>query len=197
MQAVLDILWDKLLVACDAQALPADEAAHEQLRQKLTSLEVPAAQGDATSASSARVLNVRYDFPDNDQKLHHVALNSDDEGRSLTLALTQDGKTLEFPAGYRQWKTSRSTFPGGRLAQYTDEPVAATFAWETDDTAVVKVCAVETPFHRTYKLKFDGDSVTFNSESNVAFGPTKREPLVGKKGAGPDAVRTSHSNAAE
>lgn len=181
LQAVLNVVWDKLLPACEAKELPADGEAHEQLHEKLANLAVPSAQGEASSATASSVLDAQYEFPANEQKLERIAINSKNEGRSLTLAIAQDGTTMEFPAGYREWKKARAAFPGGRLAQFPDEPVAGTFAWENKDTLVIEVCAYETPFHMTYKLTFDGDSVTLYSEANVTFGQTKQEPLVGKR----------------
>ena len=44
----------------------------------------------------------------------------------------------------------------------------------------MKLCFYETPFMTKAILKFKGDTLTFDSESNVAFGPTKQPQLVGK-----------------
>ena len=179
MQAVLNVVWDKLLPACETKELPANEAAYDRLREKLASLEVSPVQGVAFSPMAAGVLNKRYVFPTNDQMIESVALNSTDDGKSVTLAIERDGTSMSLPAGFRQWRTGRAPFPGGRLAQFPDEPVAGTFAWDAEDTAVMKVCAYETPFHWTIKLKFSDDTVTLDSETNVAFGPTKQGTLVG------------------
>jgi len=48
------------------------------------------------------------------------------------------------------------------------------------DTCALKLCAYETPYETTLTLKFDGDQMTFDSESNVSFGPTKRPQLIGR-----------------
>jgi hypothetical protein len=77
-------------------------------------------------------------------------------------------------------KKGRAPLFGGRLAQFVDEPISGTFAWSSDDTCVVKICAVETPFQMTLTLKFGPDQVTLSSEANVAFGPTKQPDLVGR-----------------
>ena len=66
------------------------------------------------------------------------------------------------------------------MAQFPDEPTGGTFAWPADDTCVIKLCAYETPYHTTLTLKFDGDQMMLDSETNVAFGPTKRPQLIGK-----------------
>lgn len=181
MQAVLNVVWDKLLPACQTRPLQEDRKALEQLREKLAGLEVPPAEGKATSDAASRVLNEPYLFPANDQEVERITLSSPENGRDLTLTVVQDGKTLIYPASYRQWKQHRAAFGGGRLAQFPDEPAASTFAWESDEAVVIKVCAIETPFHKTFKLEFSDDLVTLDSEANVAFGPTKKKTLVGKR----------------
>jgi CubicO group peptidase (beta-lactamase class C family) len=179
MQAVLNILWDKLLPAFAANEIPEDAAAYGQLREKLATLEVTPAPGAPSSPLAAAVLNRRYVFPANDQTISNLSLNSTDDGKRVTLTMERGGKSMCFPAGFRQWQPGRAPFSGGQLAQFPDEPVAATFAWAADDTAVIKVCAYETPFHLTFTLKFSGDTVTLDSEANVAFGPTRQQTLVG------------------
>jgi CubicO group peptidase (beta-lactamase class C family) len=149
MQAVLDVIWDRLLPACQMGAIPADEVSHEQLQQRLACLVVTPAKGSDSSPSTPAVLNRRYRFPANDQRVESLALNSTDGGRSLTLTVEQDGKVAKLPAGYRHWRTGRTPLPAGRLSRVADEPVAGTFAWSAENTAVVKVCAYETPFHIT------------------------------------------------
>jgi hypothetical protein len=87
---------------------------------------------------------------------------------------------VTIPCGYQEWKKGRARLFGGRLAQFPDEPIAGTFAWASEDTCLIKFCAYETPYHKTLTLKFDGDQVTFESEANVAFGPTKQPQLIGR-----------------
>ena len=119
-------------------------------------------------------------FPQNDQRVESVAINSANDGKSVTLVLERDGQSLHFPAGFREWQTGHAPLPAGRPGQFQNEPVAGTFAWGSEDTAVVKVCAYETPFHLTFTLRFSDNKVTLDSEANVAFGPTKQETLVGQ-----------------
>ncbi|MCI0539031.1 MAG: beta-lactamase family protein [Verrucomicrobiales bacterium] len=180
MQAALNVIWDKLLPALQPQPLPANTAATQQLADKLARLEVRSAQGSATSPLADKVVQRKFVFPSNDQKLESLALSSSDPGKTLTFSARMDGQEMTIPCGYHEWKKGRAPFLGGRLAQFPDQPVAGTFAWPTDDSCMIKFCAYETPFHMTFTLKFDGDQVTVDSEANVAFGPTKRPQLVGR-----------------
>lgn len=180
MQAVLNVIWDKLLPAFQPQALPLDAAASAQLTDTLARLEVRPAQGAATSPLAGKVLNRKFVFPANDQKIESLALASSDSGKTLTLTARMDGKDMTVPCGYHEWKKGRAPLLGGPLAQFPDEPTAGTFAWSADDACVIKLCAYETPYQTTLTLKFDGDQVTLDAETNVAFGPTKRPQLIGR-----------------
>lgn len=180
MQAVLNVIWDKLLPALQPRALRRNAVASRQLKATLAGLEVRPAQGAATSVLAGQVWGRRFTFPANEAKIEGLMLSSSDGGKSLTLALQRDGQTVTLPCGYREWKKGRAPFLGGALAQFPDEPTAGTFAWPADNTCLLKFCAYETPYHTTLTLKFEGDQVTMDSEMNVAFGATRRPPLTGR-----------------
>ena len=175
MQAVLNVIWDKLLPAMElsgGRASSRASSASEELTDKLARLEVRTADGSATSRSAAKVLNRKVAFPSNDQKIESLTLSSSDSGKTLTITTRMDGQEVTVPCGYREWKKSQTPLPDG--------PTAGAFAWPTDNTCVIKLCSYETPYHTTISLKFDGDEMTMNSETNVAFGPTKRSQLTGR-----------------
>jgi hypothetical protein len=180
MQAVLNVIWDKLLPAFQPEALPPNATASQQLKDRLAHLKLRPAQGSATSSLAGQVLNRKFIFPTNEQKIESLALSSSDSGQALTFTSRMDGKERTVPCGYQEWKEGHAPIFGGKLAQFPDEPTAGTFAWSADDTCVIKFCAYETPYHTTLKLKFDGAQVTLDSEMNVAFGPTKRPQLIGR-----------------
>ena len=174
MQAVLNIVWDKLLPAMKSEQLPANTTDDRQLKEKLAQLEVRKPKGSATSPLAGKVL--KFSFPANDQKIETLALSSADSGKTVVLNIQRDGKKFAVLCGHDEWKRSRAPL----VPRFPDEPVACAFAWPSDDTCVVKLCAYETPHHQTFTLKFDGDQVTMDSEANVAFGPTKRPQLIGR-----------------
>jgi CubicO group peptidase (beta-lactamase class C family) len=180
MQAVLNVLWDHLLPAMQPKRLRGNTAAEQQLKEKLAKLEVRPAEGAETSPLLAGVLNRKYVFGTNDQKVEGFALFSAGSTKGLQLKARIDGKEINIPCGYREWKRSRAPLLGGPLARFPDEPTAGSFAWAADDTCVIKLCSFETPYHTTIRLKFEGDKVTLDSETNVAFGATKRPQLIGK-----------------
>ena len=178
MQAVLNVIWDKLLPSMKSEPLPANSADNVRLKEKLARLKVRTPQGSATSPLATKAL--KFTFPANDQKIEALGLSSSDSGKILALNIQRDGKSVTIPCGHDDWKKSRAPLFAGRLAQFPDEPMAGAFAWPSDDTCVIKLCAYETPYHTTLTLTFDGDKVTLDSENNVAFGPTKRPQLIGR-----------------
>lgn len=182
MQAVLNVLWDKLLPALEDRPLPADSAAEAELRKKLESLTVRFPEGAATSPQSAKILGRKFVFPANEQKLESITLLPDATGGGLTLVTKADGVESRLPCGQREWARSRGPFGSGLSGAYTDEPLAASAAWMAEDTLVVKVCAYETPFYRTLRLRFADGQLTLDSEVNVGFGGTKRPQLIGRAG---------------
>lgn len=180
MQAVLNVMWDKLLPAMKTKALRANSTAAQELSAKLAKLEVPAAQGAATSSIAAKIWKRQYHFPTNDQKLESLSLSSNDAGKGVRMTVRMEGKEFSLAGGYQEWLTQRAPLFAGPLARFPDEPTAGTFAWSSDDTCIIKLCAYETPYHTLLKLKFEGDQVTLDSEMNVAFGPTKRPQIMGR-----------------
>ena len=69
MGAVLNVIWDKLLPALQSQALPPNIEATRLLNDKLAHLEVSPAQGSETSPLAGKILNRKFVFPANEQKL--------------------------------------------------------------------------------------------------------------------------------
>jgi hypothetical protein len=53
-------------------------------------------------------------------------------------------------------------------------------AWAAEDVFTAKVCFNETPFVVTLTMRFDGDAVEFDQETNVGFGSARRPKLVGR-----------------
>jgi len=170
MQAVLDLVWDKLLPAMQAKKLPADRAAQQKLASVLGHLVLPTAKGAATSPTAAKVAGKRFVFPANDQKLQ--ALTFDSAG---ALVMRFDGADQRLAFSHGGWTKGRAafgTFPVGS--------VAVSGAWPAEDVFTAKVCFYETPFVMTLTMRFNGDAVEVDQETNVGFGSTRRPPLVGR-----------------
>ena len=123
----------------------------------------------------ASVAGRKYVFPANDPKLESVTVSPDASGSGWTLVTRTAGVESRIAAGDRTWKKGRGTF-----GPFVDQPIAASAAWATEDTLIIKVCAYETPFHTTVRLRFEGSTVIREAETNVGFGGTRQPRLVGQ-----------------
>ncbi|HEY2154910.1 MAG TPA: serine hydrolase, partial [Isosphaeraceae bacterium] len=167
MQAVLNLVWDKLLPALKSSPLAADDAASEKLRSRLAGLTLRPQEG---SGSPSQLANRKYVFPANERKIESIALEGD------TIVIRIDGVERRIACGSGSWTKGRV----GLGPLLPEQPAAASGAWTGDDTYTARVCFYETPFIVTLGLKFSGDQLLFDSQSNVGFGPTKQPQIVGK-----------------
>lgn len=74
------------------------------------------------------------------------------------------------------WETN----PQGIDVGDQEQPYAASGAWISEDTYVVKLCFYATPFRPTLTFQFGGNLVVYDFEYNVSFGPPRRPQLVGR-----------------
>ncbi len=173
MQGMMNLIWEKLLPAFELKRVKADAVNQKKLTEKLAHLTVRPAEGSETSPLAAKILDRKFVFPANEQKLESVTIKPD--GKGITVSIQMDGVVHSFAAGYREWKKGRGTF-----GTYTNVPAAATSAWATDDTLLVKQCFYETPYYVTHKFRFDGNQVFYDAQKNVGFGSTKQPQLIGR-----------------
>ena len=171
MQAVLNLVWDKLLPALKAEPLAVDEDAAKKLAATLKGLKMRLPEG---KEAAPKVTGKKYTFPENDAKLEAMTLESGKDG-AVTLVARVGGAEHRIACGSGEWKKGRAAW-----ARLPEQPAGAAGAWTSADTFTAKVCFTETPFVATIRLKFAGNELRCESEWNVGFGPTKLAPLVGK-----------------
>jgi len=184
MQAVLNLIWDRLLPALKPSPLAPDETARKKLEQTLKNLSLRPVVG---SGEPAKVLGKKYVFAANERKLESITLENRGSDGAMTLVVRSGGAEQRIACGHGVWQKGRIGSPNapsrglGPLAwaQLPGQPVAASGAWTADDTFTAKLCLYETPFIITVRLKFSGQELQCNSEANVGFGPTKEPQLTG------------------
>ncbi|MSR58828.1 MAG: class C beta-lactamase-related serine hydrolase [Planctomycetaceae bacterium] len=177
MQAVLNLVWDKLLPALGPAALAAKPRDRVNLLSRLSGLKLATVSGEPTSALAAEISGMRFNFPANDQKIEQVGLEGpDDQGQFTLIWRNQQGTEQRTPCGHKTWLKGRLAY-----GSFPEQPMAACGAWTADDTYTARICFYETPFNLTLTLKFADDRLMLDSESNVSFGPTKRPQLTGTR----------------
>jgi CubicO group peptidase (beta-lactamase class C family) len=181
MQAVMNLVWEKLLPAMGDAPLPADDMAGKKLSQKLAGLAVQPAKGTSTSPLAAAIKGRSFVFPHNDQGITSISFqfNSND---AAVLIRTSSGESRITcgTGGWRRGQISSASGLTGSLVAPAEQPAAVSGAWISDDTYAVKLCLYETPFYIAYIFKFNVDRLLFDCEYNVAFGPTKIPQLIGR-----------------
>lgn len=171
MQAVLNLVWDKLLPAMKDAPLAADPEAAKKLATTLQRLSIRVPEGKGTAP---KVTGKTFTFPANDGKVESLALETTKDGTTLVLRVA--GAERRIACGNGTWQKGRAAW--NRLPE---QPVAAAGAWTADDTFTAKVCFTETPFVATVRLKFGAGEVRLETDWNVGFGATKEVALVGKE----------------
>ena len=182
MQAVLNRVWEELLPAFSAPLGSHLEQDQKRLSQRLSGLMVRPASGKATSPRAAQVVGRTYRFPNNEEGLESLRLDHE-EGKGWIVTRTFRGTEYRLSCGVGIWLQGHGMLgasPRGPLRPLSPEPLAASAAWSSDDTLVVKICAKTTPFHTTLNLKFTGDEVVMDSRTNVGFAGTHPAPLTGQ-----------------
>lgn len=173
MQAVLNLVWDKLLPAFRPESLAENPEVRARLEQRLKSLTLPTPQGTGVPAE---VFGKTFAFPANDRQLESIALqrSKGDQGL-ITFVMRIDGVDQRLVLGRDRWLNGKGTW-----SRLSEQPVSASGAWTADNQLTAKLCFYETPFVVTLRLTFSGDEVQLASEANVGFGTTTAAVLTGK-----------------
>jgi hypothetical protein len=174
MQAVLDLVFAKLLPAFKAAPLAPDAAADAALKKRLAALSLHPVTGKAQPGAGV-TLGRRFYFPENEERIESVGLERGADGTPI-LVTRVAGVEQTVAAPFGRWATSALSAPAGTLGQR----VAASGAWTGDDTFAATVAYYETPFKMNVRLSFGGNLVVYEREMHVAFGDTKRPMLVGR-----------------
>jgi CubicO group peptidase (beta-lactamase class C family) len=152
LQAVLDILWDKLLPAMTSHPLPPDDAARERLQERLSGLSLPAPEGQSRTGTADIVNGRTYRFAQNDQGIVSIKPAFTDD--SVTLTVEDPAGAHTVTAGLGEWRTGTTTLfqssivrslPSEGASVRDGQPCAAYAAW-TGGRRSLRLCLIETPF---------------------------------------------------
>jgi CubicO group peptidase (beta-lactamase class C family) len=174
MASVMNLVWDRLVPALQAGALPADGAAHRKLIGKLATLTLRAPSGTATSAMAKNVAGKRYTFDTNKQSIDAIVLESAAAGGNASWTMRIAGTDQRISAAHNAWTKGTLATSG------TPAAIAASGAWTAEDTYTLQVVRYRTPFATTYRLRFAGDQLFVNVEQNVGPADARVLELVGK-----------------
>ena len=173
MQAVLNLVWDKLLPAMKPSPLAADDDGPAETPTH--------AEGSvAASAGRLRLCPRRCwarstCFRPTNASWKRSRWQRDGKDGAVTLVTRCDGVEQRIACGRGAWQKGQAAW-GPLPAQ----PAAASGAWTADDTFTAKLCFYETPFTVTVRLKFSGKELQYTAESNVVRGRPKNHNSWGR-----------------
>jgi len=174
MPGVLNLIWDRLIPALKASALPADKANETQLTAKLSGLTLPAQPAGVNSTLAKTAAGRCFVFGANPQSMEALSIESVSPQGEVAFTLRMGGADQHLAAASGAWRKGTLTIAGAQV------PVAATGAWTAEDTYTLKVARYRTPFITTYKLRFAGDQLTVESEQNVGAPESRTAQWVGR-----------------
>jgi CubicO group peptidase (beta-lactamase class C family) len=178
MQAVLTIVWDKLLPAMGDKQLAASEGFSQKISHKLANLQIPAVKETVASPMTAQVTGMTYHFEaNNHERLKNIRFEFGETTSTLTYTLSGGAKRR----GTHQVTFSHGHWLDGTFSMNADSPqqVAMSGRWEAQDQFELTVCWYETPFISTLSFKFEGEKVTYQVKNNVSFGSQEKPEITG------------------
>ena len=177
MQAVLNLVWERLLPAMGPAPVPDDPSARQTLADRLAELRLAPSAGPAVSPRAAELSGREFAFDENPDRIEAMTFDFTEDG--CTLTIRGDGGEQRIPCGHGRWSRSNVRSLDSRDAT---EPakLAASGAWSDEQTYVVELCLYTTPFRRTLTCRFDGDRLTVDQKLNVSFGSTESTRLTGR-----------------
>ncbi len=177
MQAVLNLVWDKLLPAMSSTALSDDEESYRKLQARLKELTLPTLKATDSGRPPEGGSGKTYSFPANGSKLETLGLEFEDKNGPVTLVCQfNGGEKKRIACGHGEWKKGRLA-----IGQLPEQPAAACGAWTGNGEYTARICLYETPFVFTFRLRFDDKQLRFDAKQNVSFRLAKIGQLVGEQ----------------
>jgi hypothetical protein len=170
----MNLVWDRIVPALGASALPADADADRKLSEKLASLSLRIQSGQPTSPMAEKANARTYTFPANAQHIEAISLKTPGDGSNPSVSFRLAGVDQHIECGQGSWVKGTMTSASGESI-----PVAASGAWSSEDTYSVRLVRYLTPFSTDYDLRFAGDQLIFEALDNVGSTPPERIRLIG------------------
>ena len=104
--------------------------------------------------------------------VQEIQFNANKTQNTITFHTSEGEQSIEI--GYGDMKKGAMSNP-----QLVSNAMAASGAWTTFDTYVVKIYFYETPHSVQYSFQFKEEQVVMDTELNVSFGPSKLQKLRG------------------
>ncbi|ASS68659.1 MULTISPECIES: serine hydrolase [unclassified Paenibacillus] len=180
MQAVLDIVWDKLLPALSGSSLEPDESGQAELAERLKELRIDPLQAGTSSPNEAQLEGKVFHLEPNELELGTIGLRFAEQGAELVLgSSSRDDQAVRLGRG--KWEAARICL--GQVKQGAVQRVEGSFAWRDSDTLRIELMLVETPFTYVFECRLDGEALELQFSANVGWEPGKVLKIAGHAAA--------------
>lgn len=173
MQPPLNLVWKHLLPGMKPTSMPENAGAQKKLAKRLTGLAYQPPKSQPSSTQAKAISGKEYRFEANEEKIDRTRFDFTKERSTWTL-WTGKGKVV-FDLKNNAWIEAAS-----ELLSPEPRRMAASGGWTADDTYVISLRSVETPFSHTLTCKFTQDRLEVSPAVNVSFGPTDLTKWVGR-----------------
>jgi len=170
MLGEMNLIWDHLLPAMQANPLPPDEKSQARLKQVLASLALIPPKANATSPMAQNVSGKVFKLDGNSLGAQTVAF--DFKRQACVFTLRDDKGAHPLTCGLEAWVLGETDMPGtppkltvGPLGPVSK--VAAGGTWKDDQTFVMTWHFYETPHHDTVTCRFEGNKVSVQFLNSV------------------------------
>ncbi|MEO6000306.1 MAG: serine hydrolase [Chitinophagaceae bacterium] len=184
-QKSMTIVWDTILPAMQANALPENPAALAEMKKEIKNLALPVAKGSPSSALSSKYNGKKFTLSPNEFDATEMKITFSKETCSLTTNTAQQKETT-YKFGLGNWFLNQDTmkyiFPvAGRF--HMPSKLAGSAAWVNENTLQLSARFVEAMHGDKITCSFEGDKITVSFMNSVAenskTSPEKRMNLVG------------------
>lgn len=169
MQGVLNLVWTHLLTAMHEGTLPTDAAQEKQLRDELTTLQLPLPSGAPTSGAAVAISEKTFLLEPNSLGAKSVSFRFG--GKSGVFTLKDENSSHEIQCGIGIWIDGVTDMPptdDGPSAPHPPVKVAAAIAWQNGTTLEIRWHYYEVGYHDAVTCRFEGDKVAIDFLNGIA-----------------------------
>lgn len=178
MQAVLNQVWNIVLPAMQADVLVPNEVAAASLKANLDNLSMLAAQTPTASTREKALSKQVYKLEKNNQSVETFSIHFEQDEATVIYSTSDGEHTLRL--GRDLWLTYNIRDNGLIGNHKYSSLIFSSFTWRGEDTLVLTVRYVETPFYQTIICRLEGNEIVLEQKMNVSFGPNEPSFTRGK-----------------
>ncbi|MFK7983931.1 MAG: serine hydrolase [Saprospiraceae bacterium] len=179
MGKVMNLVWEELLPAMQANSLPSNSTTLAALTAKTKDLKLAPIQGTSTTTIAKKISKKKYTIASNELGIQSIDFKLHKGEHSIKI--TRANGELTLPIGQNQYVKSNLS----QHLPYTEnlqQKVATSGAWIQPNEYQLRVYLYEMPARITYTFRFEADRLEWDSKlEHSLLGPQKQPSLTGQK----------------